>query len=495
MGIVARQSIKNTIYSYLGVIIGTLYVVFIVPRVFNESPENWGVIQLIMSYVLILLSFAMLGMPNTFIRFFPKFKEERIHEFLFFGLIVVHFGFLIISALFFLLKDVLINTDDQSNNLFVQYFPFVFLILYVEVIFFLLLNYARIFLKTSFPTFLRDPFIKLWTLFLIFLYGYHRITFNNLMFLYFLGYLIQLVIMIGYLIKLKIFKPKPSLYVFKSPYIKEIIYYCLFSILNGGAAILIGRIDIVMIGKLINLEYVAYYSTALLFITVLQVPVRSMNTIVQPILSDLLNQKSNELKPLYQKSVVNLAITTGFIYLLVILNIDEFMNILGEKFGQIKYVVIILMSAKFFESINSLNPSIIVLSKYYKLDIVFQVSLLILAVITNLIFIPKYGIEGAAVSTAISIFSVGIVRAVFIFLKYKLSIVSGKIIYLVLFIIGIFLTFQFFKLDTNIYVSIFIKSAILTIFYVIFLLITKLSTDINNFILNLVTLKFLKKQM
>lgn len=493
MGIVARQSIKNTIYSYLGVLIGTIYMVFMVPKIFVDNPEYWGALQLIMSYVLILLSFAMLGMPNTFIRFYPVFKEKRIGDFLFFGIIASHIGFFVVSILFYFLKDYLINKNDQSNLLFLKYFPYIFLILYAEIIFYILLNYARIFLKTSFPTFLKDTFLKGWTLLLIVAFWLKWITFGNLMFLYFTGYLIHALLMVGYLIKLKIMNIKISLYIFKSNYIKDILFYSFFSLLNGGAAILIGRIDIVMVGKIIDLEHVAYYATALLFITVLQVPVRSMNTIVMPILSDFISRDSDELKQLYKKSVINLTFTVGFIYLFIILNINEFMIILGDKFGQIKYVVILLATAKFFESINSLNPGIIVLSKYYKLDIVFQISLLLIAVITNYLLIPKFGMEGAAIATVISIFSVGIIRALFVYNKYGLSIIEKEVMYIILFFIVLIFLYGFFKFNINVYLSIFLKSGILTVLYISFLIITKFSKDINNFIFNMLKFNFLKK--
>ncbi len=494
MGIIARQSIKNTIYSYLGVLIGTLYVVFMVPKVFGATPEYWGVLQLIMSYVLILQSFALLGIPNTFIRFFPVFKEGKIGDFFFFGIAIAHVGFLMVSVIFLILKNSLISHDDQSNELFNKYFYYIFLILYVELFFYLFLNYARIFLRTSFPTFVKDTYIKIWTLLLIIAFWFKWISFNYLVLYYFLGYLSHTLLILGYLLKLKILKITPSLYILKSKYLKEILTYSLFSILNGGAAILIGRLDIVMIGKMIDLEHVAYYSIALLFITVLQVPVRSMSSIIQPILSDFISNNNRQLAGLYKKSAINLALTTGFIYLFIIINIDQFMIILGDKFGQIKYAVILLSTAKLFESVNSLNPGLIVLSKHYKYDIVFQVSLLFVAFLTNYFLIPLYGMEGAAMATAISIFSVGIVRALFVYLKYGLSIVSREIILVVLFFGGLVIIFNFIHFNINVYFEILINSSIIGISFLVFLFTTNMSEEINEFIVNFLSLKFLRKK-
>jgi len=42
MGIVVRQGLKNALFTYLGFIIGGVYTVLLVPKVFNSHPEHWG---------------------------------------------------------------------------------------------------------------------------------------------------------------------------------------------------------------------------------------------------------------------------------------------------------------------------------------------------------------------------------------------------------------------------------------------------------------------
>ena len=54
MGVIRKQSISNSIIFYLGMSIGAINTVLIYPNVFNDQPEHWGLIQLIVAYALVL---------------------------------------------------------------------------------------------------------------------------------------------------------------------------------------------------------------------------------------------------------------------------------------------------------------------------------------------------------------------------------------------------------------------------------------------------------
>ena len=77
MGIVINQSIKNSISFYFGMFFGAISTVFVYPNVFNDQPDHWGLIQLIVSYSFIISTFSNLGIPKTFIRFFQLLKTRR----------------------------------------------------------------------------------------------------------------------------------------------------------------------------------------------------------------------------------------------------------------------------------------------------------------------------------------------------------------------------------------------------------------------------------
>ena len=76
MGIVRNQSIKNSISFYIGMAIGAINTVIIYPNVFNDYPEHFGLIQIIVAYAVVVATFSSLGMPKIFLRFFPTIKEK-----------------------------------------------------------------------------------------------------------------------------------------------------------------------------------------------------------------------------------------------------------------------------------------------------------------------------------------------------------------------------------------------------------------------------------
>ena len=55
MGVVRLQSIKNSVSFYLGMAIGAINTVFIYPYAFEDNPEYFGLIQVIIAYSILQL--------------------------------------------------------------------------------------------------------------------------------------------------------------------------------------------------------------------------------------------------------------------------------------------------------------------------------------------------------------------------------------------------------------------------------------------------------
>ena len=90
MGIIKKQSINNSISLYIGIIIGAINTILIFPHVFENNPEYWGLLQILVSYSLIFSTFSHLGSPNILLRFFPQLKNKS--QLLSFSLILSGIG-------------------------------------------------------------------------------------------------------------------------------------------------------------------------------------------------------------------------------------------------------------------------------------------------------------------------------------------------------------------------------------------------------------------
>ncbi len=483
MGIISKQSISNTLFSYAGIGIGVIYSVFLVPLIFNENPQDWGLVQLILSYVQLLLPFALLGVPNIIIKYWPVLNDHEKKDFIPFIFILGTIGMVILSVIFFSFIDVFARNADENNNLLREYLPFTALLLVFQTYFYIALNYCRALLRTSFPTALKDSFTKFFTLILILLYGAKWINFHQFFLLYVMGFLIQLFLIIVYSIFISSIKPHLDLNFFRDTRIREILRYGGFSLLSGGTVLLAQRIDIIMIGKMISLEYVAYYATAYFFMTAIMVPMRSVISIAGPLISSNINQNNMEaLKKVYLPSSLNMLIFSGFVFLGVWVCVNELMLVLGDKFGQIKWVLLFLGTGKILESIFGLNQHVIIYSKYFKWDSLFQIILLALTIVTNLILIPGYGINGAAFATLIAIVINQLLKSILVYARFRIQPLNSKSLFVMFIIVITILFSEHIPILISPILSLVIKAALFTLVYFIIIYIFRLSTDLNNLV-------------
>ena len=87
MGIVQRQSIKNTIITFLGFGIGGINALIFYP-LFLEK-EHYGIIATVLSGANIMMPLMAFGAQSTLIRFFSSYKNQKERdEFLTFMLIL-----------------------------------------------------------------------------------------------------------------------------------------------------------------------------------------------------------------------------------------------------------------------------------------------------------------------------------------------------------------------------------------------------------------------
>ena len=80
MGIVLKQSRLNSFIISISFILGAAYTIFIVPKLFNEQPEQWGLIQLMLYYSQFIALIVLFGQPSVIIKFYPEYKEKNMSD-------------------------------------------------------------------------------------------------------------------------------------------------------------------------------------------------------------------------------------------------------------------------------------------------------------------------------------------------------------------------------------------------------------------------------
>ena len=388
-------------------------------------------------------------------------------------------GFFIFAVLFIVFKDVLL-LKLASEALLVKNFSYV-LILVLFISFFNLLNcLSSSYLDSVSPMFLNEVFLRVYTLVLLSFYHYEFINFEVFLRLYILGFFIKL-LLLSVLLFIK--KRLCFSFDFSGLAMKEYLTYALYVITGGGAAALVSKFDMLMIEYYLDLEQVAYYGLAFFIASVIKVPARSLAAISSPLLAKSLKENNiSMVKQIYSKSSINLLIVGGLLFLGIWLNIDDILSILPQKFSQGKYVVLFIGLAQLVNLAGGQNGFVLVNSKYYRSIIVFNLILFAIIFVTNVLFIPKYGINGAALASVISLLIFNLLRILYIHKKLKVQPFTVKTILCFLLIIGLFLVFNVMSFSQDIFINMGLKSILVTIVYVVLVKKMKLSEDMVTLI-------------
>ena len=489
MGIVINQSIKNSLSFYFGMFLGAISTVFVYPNVFNDQPDHWGLIQLIVAYSFIISTFSNFGVPKTFIRFFPIIENKS--KFYFFSFLLITIGYLLFLILALFFEDWFFKFISASPLLIDKFYLIYFMVLIISV-YELFVSISRSNLNSTLPTFLNEAFLKSYSLIVLILHGLKILNFDQFLFFYVGGYLMKLII-----IFISQFNSKSINLIFSLRGIKitELIQFGLFVIVGGASAMLVSRLDMVMIGKFMGLKHVAFYSVAFYVGNAIRVPGRAVVAISAPIVSKA--WKNNDLKlikDIYYKSSINQLIIGGIFFVCVWLSVDDIFSLLPEKFSGGRLVVFFIGLSQLFNVAMGVNGAIILNSKYYRFDLYANLFLLAVTFLSNYLFIPDssplkelgiVGINGAAFATALSIFLFNFIKFVFIYVKVKLHPFDIKTLYSILLLLFVYYVVDSLSLDFNPYLNILLNSSISLIIFVPILLYTKLSLELlsiyNNF--------------
>ncbi len=478
MGVVLRQSRLNSYIMAGSFILGAIYTVFIVPKLFNEHPEQWGLIQLLIYYAQILAIFILFSQPSVIIKFFPEYYNKGAANTL------VAFSLIIVIGLFCIFGIVwyFFGTSfyfETNRGLYEKYYLILIPILLGSVVFEVLAAYSRIRKRSVMPFFLGTSLQKVVFFVALVVMLFIGLSFNLLILLLIATFLVKPIILFVDLVMVKMHPNlvKSSL---RSLDFRKIFDYSVFGVFGGIAYLLIMRVDSLMIGNMLGLDQLAFYSIPVFLVTAMSIPEKSIAQISLPVISSLhANSDFKGIETMYKKVSVNQFLIGGIIFLVIWINIDALMEILGEKFGNTTWAFFFLGTGKLFDLLTSANGQILNISEKYRYNLVLQIALMVLAVVLNYLLLPVLGINGAALATAISIILYNFIKTLLIFKWYKIHPFSSGLIWIFLFFIAAGFLFSAFSLP-NMYWSIVVKCLLFMASSLVFILTGRASDDIKE---------------
>tara|TARA_B100000780_G_scaffold88360_1_gene60847 strand:+ start:3616 stop:5088 length:1473 start_codon:yes stop_codon:yes gene_type:complete len=481
MGVVQKQSIIVTSVSFIGVIIGAFNTLYLFPNVLGA--EKHGLVMLFLSLATVIAQFAHLGVPNTLIRFFPFLKDHK--KFIYrLALQVPLMSIALISIFFYLLGSEIFSTYIEKNQLFYDYqsvlIPLVSSLVFFEV----LLSISRSELKTVFPAVLRELGLRVLTLILLVLYFINFIDFSTFIYSWLAMYALNVFFLGLYLFNLNFLKLELGFPLFLNRNLsKKMSRYGLITVLTSSAAIIVNRIDILMIGHYIDLENISYYTVAFFMASLIHIPARAILQIVKPLLAKAWAEDNfKEIILLYQKTALNQMLIGLLIFIGIWMSLDDIILFLSSEYSGIKMVFFYIGLAKLIDVSSGVNGAIIATSNKFNYDLYINLFLIIVTIVSNMILIPKYGMEGAAMATALALFIHNIIKTIVVYFTFDFQPFNFnfiKIIFIGIISYFIVTLLPFFTIE-SILLRIFLRSICISTLYLGSSIFFTVSDDINK---------------
>ena len=493
MGIVQKESIKLTFVFYMGSALGYLNRVLLLTNFL--SPTLVGLTGVLTNVAVLFAQFATLGIPSISNKFFPFFmdREKKHNGFFFWGNVFVFLGFLLTTILFVAFKPVIIRQYIDNSPLIVDYYYYLIPLALSSVYFQFFESYLRSLLKTVVPTFLNEVFTRILNTAAIALYALKVVNFQQFVVIYIgCSFLVTSILLI-YIIYLRQFHVSPGKSRLYKRLLKPILMYGTFTILSVlGSGILV-NIDSLMIASKLGLAQAGIYTTIFLMATALSLPYRSIQKITYPLIGRFWKKRDvKAVADLYAKTTLVMMIIGGGLILLLYGNINSIFMFEPKEYSVARYSFYLLCFAKYVDMITGLNGIITVVSKKYKYDLYFMLALVIITIILNIIFIPLYGITGAALAAMISLVFYNFLRFAFVWYNFKMQPFTWNCLWILLITIGTGCIAHFIPFFVNKYISICINSAVIGIIYMGCILLFKFSPEINNLAYKFSGIKHLK---
>ena len=420
---VPDQALRNFLSILLGFAIGGFNNLVVLPWAFGDDLEAWGLVRIAAAWASVLGPILAFGGPSAMNRFQGKLSAmgalPQLHATLIWPPIALFLAFVAIPAL--LLPDGVADLLglEGANRDAVR--PIAWLSgLYTAQIYFAGFLSSR--LKTALATFARETFFKFGYLALALALGMGWMGIPAFLPAFVGLYVCVLVLLFAQSLANQFrLNTQP---IRDKQLLKEIRLYSGTLILGSGAGIILGQIDIIMVGRLLDLSQVPIYTIAAFIATIAGIPVRAFQRLLQPLIARALHdQDKTETWRLVKLSHRSMLLTSGWILTCIAVSTPEIDQLLPAAFQGLGAIIMVIGAFKVMQSASMGSMILIGQSDHYKKTIWLQWLSVVLAVPLNFVFIPESGLGmgllGAALATLLAMGIAILIRQLLVWFIWK----------------------------------------------------------------------------
>ena len=485
MGVVRKQSTLTTLTSFLGGVIGFINQTFLFAKLMD--PDEFGLARVLVTIGVMYAQLSLLGFQNVILRFFPFFenKEKGHYGFLSFGILFILAGFILTTSLFLLFQPQVISVYGEKSQLLVTYYRLGMLFGFSYLVYIFFSNYLRSLYDWFIPRFINEVGLRLLVTVGISLYALNVLDFHTFIWVYAgMHAVMALGVIIYTAARRQLMLPSiRNLQI--QQYLKPMLSQAFFASIGGISIHLVLAIDTLMLASL-GLTPVAVYSLMVNFAALMLFPFRSLVNLSSPRVAEYWKEQDIPAIGRIYKRVSLLGYISGvWLFFVIWLNLDYVYSLIGkEAYMSGKLVFVFIGLASLFDIISGLNTTILVTSKAFKYDLLFNLLLLIISILTNyyFIFILDEGVNGAAIATMISILLYNVSRVIFVYKLANIHPFTMGLLKVTVLAVGIWLGVSYMPDSSYPLLDIVWKSSLFTVFFGLTILGFRIAPDLNEFL-------------
>jgi O-antigen/teichoic acid export membrane protein len=486
MGIIIKQSIRGSVWSFLGVVVGFITTSYLFPNFLTT--DTVGLLGLLLAWSVLFAQFSSLGIHGVTSRLFPYFRnrENGHNGFLFIVFMVMIVGFILFLLVFWPIKSWLLETNLEKSTLFTEYIGLLLPLTFFTMLFVQLDYYNKVLYDAVLGTFLQEFFQRILILLMTLLFVFQIITLNQFILLYTASICAKGVIITIFLVVKGEINLKPNFGFINRKLRNEMMDVALFNVLTGLGGSIIFNVDKIIVNQMLGLSATGVYTIAFFFGTLVVIPSRSLLKISGTMIADAF--KRNDLSiifDIYKKSCLNQFIIGAFLFGGIWINIDNIIVILGPDYIGAKWVIFFIGLGYLIEMLTGANGYIIAYSEHYRVALYFLIILVIMMVVAMYLIIPVWGITGAAFASAMSLSLNNFMRWFYLLKKYNMQPFNAKYL-LVIVSFGLALLAVILLPDFKLIPDIFIKSTVFSLVFGIQILLYNISSDVNTLFIKII---------
>lgn len=484
MGVIQRQSLKYTIVNLVGMGIGMFSTFFIYPHVTSA----YGLFQWLMSAAILISPLGSLGAHMVAVRFFPRFEDHaRGHH----GFVPLLLALWVLGCALVLFLGILawpwISGETGSDPLKERYLWAAFPVLVVYVFNLIFFQYASNFKRIVVPSLLVDFSLKLVQPLLMVGVWWAWISVDVAVYIL-IGY--QILVLLSMIYYLRNVLGQWSLktdWEHLTPSLRrELREFVLgFGIFGQLALQVATRLDTFLVGSLSTMSNAGVYAIAVNVAAVVEIPIKGLYLASVSSVSRYLNDANwKELGVLYQKVSINLLVVGLLILGALVVSADDLYALIANTNAvqEGKVVLILIGAARLVEMSTGLNNYILYYSPYYRLSLMSQGVMALINAGLGIWLIPRYGIAGAAWPTLISITGYNLINVAIVWKQYRLLPFTRATGIAVLFAaLALGITWMIPQTPWPL-VSLSVRSSVFALLFMVPVLYTRLSPDLNDMI-------------